>query len=358
MSASLLTRTIDSSLVAVQRLRDVLWAITAASAAAGMAWYIAHDVFGHPDPFFAPIAAAVSVSASNVFQAQRAIENISGVALGICLGAAVQVLLGSEWIGMAVAVFVALCVAVLIGPLLFAQGLTLANQAASSAILVMALSSAGDRLFQRLQEALIGGGVALVLSILLFPANPLTALRDARIGVLGVLHDILAETADRVGGRAAATPGWQYSAVDRVHKRLDEFIEARTHARHLVVIAPRRWAARNTVGGADQQAAHVALLAGSLLHLARAATTAFAVSGQLPQPAHDAISELAAGLTLAEADPDAATAHTTAARGCAGALDSTARDTTDLALANVVQTCVDDLQQVIDLRQRTTHPFG
>jgi hypothetical protein len=102
----------------------------------------------------------------------------------------------------------------------------------------------------------------------------------------------------------------------------------------------------------------VALLAGSLLHLARAVTTAFGVSGELPQPVHDAISELALGLTLTEADPDAATAHATAARGCAWALDSAARDRTDLALANVVQTCVDDLQQVIDLQQRTTRALG
>jgi len=322
-----------------------------------MAWYIAHNVLGHPDPFFAPIAAAVCVSASNLFQAQRAVQNIVGVAVGICAGAAVEELVGTEWIAMAAAVFVALCLAVLIGHGFMGRDLTFANQAAGSAILVMALSNGGDSVFQRLQEALIGGGMALALGILLFPANPLTALGNARVGVLDALHDLLAETVQRLGGRAATTPGWQYSAVDRLHARLEALSKARGHARHLVLIAPRRWAARGTVAGADQQAAHVALLAGALLHLARTATSAFGVSGPLPQPVHDAMNELAAGVILAESDPDAATAHATAARDRASALDSAAQRT-DLALANEIETCADDLQQVIDQRRRTTRAPG
>ena len=213
MSPSLLTRTIDSGHEAVQRLRDVLWAIIQASAAAGLAWYIAHDLLGHRDPFFAPITAAVCLSASNLFHAQRAVQNISGVALGIVLGAAVQALLGTESIGIAVAVLVTLCIAVLLGRGVIGQGLTFANQAASSAILVMALSN-GDHLFQRLQEALIGGGLAVVFSLLLLPANPLTVLRNARIGVLGALRDILAKL------RTRPAVAWQSRQAGRTQRSI------------------------------------------------------------------------------------------------------------------------------------------
>jgi uncharacterized membrane protein YgaE (UPF0421/DUF939 family) len=321
-------------------LRDVLWAIAGASVAAGVAWYIAHDVLGHPDPFFAPIAAAVCVSASNVFQAQRAVQNIVGVALGICLGSTVVQLFGTEWIAMAATVFAVFCVAVLLGEGILARDLTFANQAAGSAILVMALSVGTDSVFQRLQEALIGGGVALVLSILLFPPNPRTALRVGRVGVMAALHDLLAETGDRIDGTATIPRGWQYAAVDRLHERLEVLAKARTHARHLVWIAPRRWAGRDTVLRADRQAAQVALLAGSLLYLARAVTT---VSGSLPAPVHDAVADLTAGLTLSETDPDAASARVGMARERNAATDS--------SLTAVVQTCVDDLQLVIDLRQ-------
>nr|BBX79540.1 hypothetical protein MFLOJ_33270 [Mycobacterium florentinum] len=324
-------------------MRDVLWAIAEASVAAGVAWYIAHDVLGHPDPFFAPIAAAVCVSASTVFQAQRAVQNIVGVALGICLGSTVVQLFGTEWIAMAATVFAVFCVAVLLGQGILARDLTFANQAAGSAILVMALSVGTDSVFQRLQEALIGGGVALVLSILLFPPNPRAALRGARVGVFAALSDLLAETEDRIGGAAAIPSGWQYAAVDRLHERLEVLAKARTHARHLAWIAPRRWPARDAVRGAERQAAQVAVLAGSLLYLARAVTTAFTVSGSIPPPVHDAIGELEAGLTLGETDPDSASVRVAAARECVAATDS--------AFSGVVQICAEDLQLVIDLRQ-------
>ncbi|MGB9225662.1 FUSC family protein [Mycobacterium sp.] len=207
MSVSLLTRTIDGGQQAVFRLRDVLWAITQAAAAAALAWYIAHNLLGHPDPFFAPIAAAGAISASNVLHVQRAIQNISGVALGIIVGAVAQLLLGTESIAIALAVFVSLCVAVLVGHGFLGKGLGLGNQAAGSAVLVAALSG-GDQVVQRLQEALIGSGVALAFTVLLFPVNPLTVLRDARVAVLGTLHDMLAQLSGK--------PGPPHAAADRV----------------------------------------------------------------------------------------------------------------------------------------------
>ena len=48
---------------AVERLRIARWPILQAALAAGMAWYIAHNLLHHAQPFFAPIAAAVSLGA-------------------------------------------------------------------------------------------------------------------------------------------------------------------------------------------------------------------------------------------------------------------------------------------------------
>lgn len=335
MNASLLTRTRGNGQLAARRLSDVLWAIVQASGAAGLAWYIAHDLLGHGDPFFAPITAAVTLSASNVFHAQRVIQNICGVALGISLGAAVRMLLGSEWTAMTGAVFVALCIAVLIGHGFLGEGLTFANQTAGSAILVMAITG-GDRLFERLQEAMIGGGLALVMSLVLFPANPVSVLREARVGVLTALKDALAQ-------RDQILP-----AADLVHERLDDLIEARYHARLLARFAPLRWKARAAVESADRQAAQLTLLAGSVLHLARTASPAYG-GVEAPRPMREAMDELAAALAEVESDAAAATAHTSAACGCAAAIDST--DAAGLMSANVVRACADDLQRVVDLRQ-------
>lgn len=331
MNASLLTKTIGNGRLAARRLGDVLWAIVQASGAAGLAWYIAHDLLGHADPFFAPITAAVTLSASNVFHAQRVIQTICGVALGITLGAGVQLLLGSEWIAMSGAVFVSLGIAVLIGHGFLGEGLTFANQTAGSAILVMALTGS-DRLFQRLQEAMIGGGLALALSLVLFPANPVTALRRARIGVLNALKDVLTQT-DRI-----------LPTADRVHERLDELIEARYHARLLVRFAPLRRNLRAAVDSADRQGAQLTLLAGSVLHLARVAAPDHR---DVPAPVREAIGEFAAGLTEVEGDPEAAAFRASAACGCVASIDSRGVE----GLGNVVKACADDLQRVIDLRQ-------
>lgn len=227
-----------------KRLRAVWFNLVQTSAAAGVSWYLTHDVLGHPQPFFAPIAAAVSLSTSNVLRAQRAIQMMIGVTLGIGLGSAVQGLLGPGAVPIAIAAFIALGAAVFIGGGFIGHGMMFANQTIVSAILVLALYHGGIGL-ERIFDALIGGAVAIVFAVLLFPADPLALLRGARVGVLAVLHDVLARAADVATGRKAAAPDWPLTAVDRVHEQLSGLLEARTTARHVVTIAPRRWGLRD-----------------------------------------------------------------------------------------------------------------
>ena len=47
-----------------ERLRSKSFAIVQCSLAAGVAWLIAKDLLGHDTPFFAPIAAVVSLGTS------------------------------------------------------------------------------------------------------------------------------------------------------------------------------------------------------------------------------------------------------------------------------------------------------
>ncbi len=354
MSTSLLTlpsTAYAAVLAAFKRLRGRWFTLVQTSIAAGLAWYLAHDVLGHPQPFFAPIAAAVCLSISNVLRAQRAIQMMIGVTLGIGMGTLVQGLLGTGAVPIAIAALIALSVAVLIGHGYIGQGMMFANQTVVSSILVLALYRSGVGL-ERIDDALIGGCLAIVFAVLLFPADPLKVLRRARIGVLGVLQRVLSRTADIATGRIVAAPDWPLSAVDRVHEQLGGLIGARTTARQVVRISPRRWRLRDSVQGADHQAVHVALLAGSVLQLARAVVPAVdGCCGRLPQPVPEVLVDLAAATALADSDPAGASAYTAAARRHASKLHSDARDKTDVVLADVVQACVDDLQRVIDLRQ-------
>jgi uncharacterized membrane protein YgaE (UPF0421/DUF939 family) len=320
------------------------------SVAAGLAWYIAHDVLAHPQPFFAPIAAAVSLSTSNVLRAQRAIQMMIGVTLGIGTGTLVQELCGPGADSVAVAALIALVAAVFIGQGYIGQGMMFANQTVVSSILVLALYRSGVG-WERIFDALIGGGLAIIVAVLLFPANPLVVLRSARVEVLRTLHSVLTRTGDIACGRKVPAHDWPLPAVDRVHEQLGGLIQARTTSRQIVRMAPRRWGLRDAVRAADHQAVHLALLAGSVLQLARSVVPA--VDGccdRLPQPADAVLDDLAQATELADSDPTAATAHVNAARRDASTLMSNARDRAEVVLADVVVACIDDLQRVIDLR--------
>jgi hypothetical protein len=55
----------EGALRARGRVRRALWPATHTALAAALAWLIAHRVLGHAQPFFAPIAAAISLSISH-----------------------------------------------------------------------------------------------------------------------------------------------------------------------------------------------------------------------------------------------------------------------------------------------------
>jgi uncharacterized membrane protein YgaE (UPF0421/DUF939 family) len=335
-----------------ERVRSAWFTLVQTSVAAGLAWYLTHDVLGHPQPFFAPIAAAVSLSISNVLRAQRAIQMMIGVTLGIGMGTVVVGLLGTGAIPIAIAALIALSLAVLIGHGYIGHGMMFANQTVISAILVLALYRSNGG-WERVYDALIGGCLAIVFAVLLFPADPLKVLRRARVGVLGVLQRVLSLTADIAAGRRAPAPDWPLSAVDRVHEQLGGLIEARTTARQVLRIAPRRWGLRDSVRAADHQAVYVALLAGSVLQLAR--VVAPVVDGScdhFPMPVQTVLVQLAAALALADSDPAGAGAYIAAARRHASKLHAGARERTEVVLVDAVQACVDDLHRVIELHQR------
>jgi uncharacterized membrane protein YgaE (UPF0421/DUF939 family) len=349
MESSVLTRASEGAVHAAERLRVLWFTLIQTSVASGLAWYLANDVLHHRSPFFAPISAAVCLSISNVLRAQRAVQMMFGVALGIGLGTVVVAALGTGPVQIGVAVLISVCIAVAIGSGFIGQGMMFANQMVVSSILMLALYRTGIG-YERIADALIGGFLAIVFAVLLFPANPLRVLSRARRAVLDVVHAVLCRTADFAAGRREIPSHWPLSAVDRVHEQLGGLIQARSTARQVVRVAPRRWRLRGVVQGADHQAVHVALLAGSVLQLARRVSPALDGCNWLPQPVHAVLTELVAATALADSDPDAASEHAAEAHRLAEALHSVARERREVVLADDVQACIDDLRRVIDLR--------
>ena len=280
------------------RLRRALWPIAQTAVAAGLAYYVAHSLVGHVQPFFAPIATTVSMSTSTALRAQRAIQLVAGVLLGIAIGAGVAALLGTGPAALGVAVFVSLCVALAIGRGFIAQGALFFNQAAVAAILILTVHTSAEGT-GRLVDALIGGGIALVFSLLLFPADPDPVLRRASRSVFAACERELRWLDDFLTRPVTGGQGWLLSAAQRIGRAVDEFDRARATAREIVRLAPGRRSAKTAVARAEQSAADFVTLASAVLTIGSLAVAAFEAGEPLPAELRESIAALRATLATA-----------------------------------------------------------
>jgi uncharacterized membrane protein YgaE (UPF0421/DUF939 family) len=194
--ARLVARTRDRLAGAVRRLRASALPVVQCGLAAGLAWLVANDLVGHQRPFFAPIAAVISLGVTLANRRRRAVELVVGVSLGVLVGDLLISWIGSGWWQIALVVALAMAAAV------FADGGTLlVNQAGASAVLVATLLPPGQAGgVDRCVDALIGGLVGVVVAAVL-PSDPVAPVRrDARalLGELAaVLYDVAVALRDR-----------------------------------------------------------------------------------------------------------------------------------------------------------------
>jgi uncharacterized membrane protein YgaE (UPF0421/DUF939 family) len=154
------------------RLRTNGWHIAQCSAAAGVAWFLAADVLGHPTPFFAPVAAVLCLGTSYGQRLRRVVEVTVGVAVGVFIADLFVVLFGSGAWQLAFVVAVSMSVAFLLD-----AGRLFVTQAAVQSIVVTALVAEPDAAFIRWTDALVGGAVAMVAATVV-PRAPLRRPRE------------------------------------------------------------------------------------------------------------------------------------------------------------------------------------
>ncbi len=282
----------------VARVRRALWPIAQTAVAAGLAYFIAHSLVDHYQPFFAPIAATVSMSTTTDLRAQRAVQLVAGVLLGIAIGAGVVVLLGDGPAALGVAVFVALCVALAIGRGFIAQGALFFNQTAVAAILILTVHTNAEAT-GRLIDALIGGGVALVFSLLLFPADPDSVIRRASQSVFAACERELRWLDEFLTRPATGGQGWLLAAGQRIGQAVDGLDRARATAREIVRLAPGRRSDKPAVARADQSAGDFVALTSAVLTLGSLAVAAFEAGEPLPAELRGSIGALRAALAAA-----------------------------------------------------------
>lgn len=210
--------------------------------AAAISWEIAlqlPNTNGHP--FFAPMAAAIALNAEQGRRGRQAIEMMTGVSLGILIGAIAIEIGGSGVWQILVVTFVALAIATAAGASRMVRG-----QSATSALLVVTLYGPTSNLtFQRLEDAAIGGAVAIVIARFLLPVDPIPLVRDEarslREQLAGALDEAAAALAEGDRGRGER-------AVERIWAVDDHALaQALMTAREVTRAAPRRRPMRRRV---------------------------------------------------------------------------------------------------------------
>jgi uncharacterized membrane protein YgaE (UPF0421/DUF939 family) len=236
---------------ALARVRGGLALALQAGVAAGLAWFIAHDLIGRPAPFFAPIAAVITLASSVGQRLRRTTELVIGVAIGIGIGDALILLIGTGPWQIALIVTLAILVATAVG-----GGTPLVIQSASSAVLVATLTSTTGVPWTRFFDALVGGAVGLAVMTILLPLNPLTVVRRAADPALHALanglHRVAAGLAERDTGEVQAALD-ELRAAEAKFAALSAAVAA---AGENVAFAPARWRSRGAlaqyVDGATQ----------------------------------------------------------------------------------------------------------
>ncbi|MFC4060269.1 aromatic acid exporter family protein [Planomonospora corallina] len=280
---------------ALRRWLAETWPLLQATVAATTAWVIALWIGDHDAPFFAPIAAVVALSFGRGERGRNALRLVFGACIGIVVGELTVVFFGGGWDRLALATFVALVIAQALG----AQRL-MRIQAASGAILTIAAAD-GEAGVNRLIDALIGAGVALVFTQVLFSPEPLALARRAERAALATMAEGLHLTAAAFGRGTCDEELHQglITCMSGVREHLVEVGKAgaagtRVAGRSLIW-RYRRPAATRT----NEETAQIQLLGASCLMLMRAAVST-------DPPRHDrlaqAVRELAEVITDLSAD--------------------------------------------------------
>jgi uncharacterized membrane protein YgaE (UPF0421/DUF939 family) len=273
----------------LQRVRVAWRSVVQAGLAASASLFVAEKVFGHPRPFFAPVAAIITLGLTASERGRRAFEVSLGVAVGIAVGDVVISGIGVGVWQLALVVMATVVIALLVG-----RGQMLVNQAAVSAALVATLQPPSHGVtFARFLDALVGGTIALLVSGLILPVRPQAMIRRSAWPVLDELAATLDDVADAL---LARDPGKAEEALSRA-RAIDaltaSFEEAVGVARDTARFAPQRRRERPYVEAWAAAANQIDLAVRNVRVLARGAIRAMQLDENVPPEIAAALRDLA-----------------------------------------------------------------
>lgn len=330
----------------VQRLRTAALPIIQCALAAGLAWLVAKHLVDHGSPFFAPVAAILTLGLTYGQRGRRAVELAIGVALGIGVGDLIVFVIGTGWWQIAVVVALAMAAAVLVG-----GGTLLINQCAVSAVLVATIQVPTSGIDpSRWVDALIGSALALLVNAIV-PTDPLRLVKRHVEPVLTELAAALDDTAKAIATDdrdAAARALTRARGIDPLIARYREALDV---AGETLALAPMRRRLRPRLAPYETAGSGLDNAVRNTRVLARGAIRAIELDEHVPPLAIEAIRELAVSVRALErelADPHrgnpAEDAALRAAARSTAALEVTGNMSASVIVGQVRSTAVDLLR--------------
>ncbi|MFG3302403.1 aromatic acid exporter family protein [Micromonospora chersina] len=225
----------------LHRVRTATGLAVQAGLAAGLAYLVSHRLLQNPQPVFAPISAVGTLAASVGQRFRRTVELIIGVAVGVFVGDVLIYFLGTGAWQLGLVVTAAILLTVFAG-----ASVAIVIQAAATAVLIVTLSPSTQNLeIPRFVDAFIGGGIALVVTAILLPLNPLRVINRAARPALDLLAAQLDVCAEALRNRDR---GAAQRALFRLRENKEELAalsEAIEGAKETITISPARWHRRD-----------------------------------------------------------------------------------------------------------------
>src|SRR4051812_27990886 len=237
----------------LRRLRRSLWPILETAGGAVVAWYLAKLLLGDRETGFAPIAAVICLGATIGQQRERALELMGGVILGVLVGDLFVRVLGTGPPQVGVMVILAMCTAVLVG-----GGPLLMTEAGVSAIIIGSTPASTLGLFPvRPIEALIGGAVAFVVHLLVFPPDPRLLVGRAANTLVDAVGTALEDVVAALRNGDVARAEQAARAATAIDAGVDALAEALALGRDTARSAPLRRSSRVSLDRHEEIGRHL-----------------------------------------------------------------------------------------------------
>jgi uncharacterized membrane protein YgaE (UPF0421/DUF939 family) len=254
-----------------------------------LAWFIADTLLNHPEPFFAPIAAVLSLAGGPGQRWRAVVELVVGVAIGVAVGELLLSVIGrGTWQLLLVVLLAAVTVVFSgLGRMALLQGV---NSAVLISVIVAPVGGTSGPAINRFLDAMIGGLVGLLI-VALLPSNPVGRVEKHVSAVLSQLADLLERLSMslRLRDEGQAWTALQEARV--MEPEIQELSDTLTTALEVARVSPLRW----------RQREHLGLYVGSWRHIDHAVRDARVLARRIETLLRRGV-EVPAGLDTAVTD--------------------------------------------------------